>query len=177
VSESRQQRDALIGLGSNLGDRQATLVAAMKALRARAGIFEIVTSSIYETAPVGVLDQPKFLNAVVAIRTSFTPEALLRVLQEIEHLFGRERRERWGPRTLDLDLLDYEGEQRTTNDLMLPHPRMFERAFVMVPLQELLTDGRYTRAGQWVGLGLRTAEAIASSSDIRPFAGPEAFER
>jgi 2-amino-4-hydroxy-6-hydroxymethyldihydropteridine diphosphokinase len=176
VSESRQQRDALIGLGSNLGDRQATLVAAVKALRARAEISETVASSIYETAPVGVLDQPKFLNAVIVIRTSFLPEALLRALQEIEHSFGRERRERWGPRTLDLDLLAYEGEQRTTNELMLPHPRMFERAFVMVPLRELLTDGRYSRAGQWAELRERATETIASSGAIWSFAEPDAFE-
>jgi len=176
VSEHRPQRDALIALGANLGDRQRTLVAAVKALRSRAEISEIVASSIYETAPVGVLEQPKFLNAVIAVRTCFTPEELLGVLQEIEHAFGRERRERWGPRTLDLDLLAYEGETRTSADLELPHPRMFERGFVMIPLRELLTDGRYVRAGEWAEFDQRSIAATNAADGIMRFSPPDVFE-
>lgn len=176
MRENGRQREALIGVGSNLGDRQAALVAAVTALRSRAGIFEIVASSIYETAPVGVQDQPKFLNAVIAIRTSFTPEALLQTLQEIEQSLGRVRRERWGPRTLDLDLLAYEGEKRTSANLTLPHPRMHERGFVMIPLRELLTDGRYVRAHEWTELR-REAVASASSDEVQRLAGPDIFDR
>lgn len=176
MRENGRQREALIGVGSNLGDRQAALVAAVTALRSRAGIFEIVASSIYETAPVGVQDQPKFLNAVIAIRTSFTPEALLQTLQEIEQSLGRVRRERWGPRTLDLDLLAYEGEKRTSANLTLPHPRMHERGFVMIPLRELLTDGRYVRAHEWTELR-REAIASASSDEVQRLAGPDIFDR
>lgn len=176
MSEYPQQREALIGLGSNLGDRQATLAAAVKALRSRVEISEIVASSIYETMPVGVLDQPKFLNAVIAIRTKLTPEELLSLLQEIEQLFGRERRERWGPRTLDLDLLAYEGEQRTTANLRLPHPRMFDRAFVLVPLRELLTDGRYAHVHRWNELRQRALATPVADHEVQRFAGPTAFE-
>lgn len=177
MRENGRQREALIGVGSNLGDRQAALVAAVTALRSRAGIFEIVASSIYETAPVGVQDQPKFLNAVIAIRTSFTPEALLQTLQEIEQSLGRVRRERWGPRTLDLDLLAYEGEKRTSANLTLPHPRMHERGFVMIPLRELLTDGRYVRAHEWTELRREAIAASASSDEVQRLAGPDIFDR
>jgi len=125
---------ALIGAGSNLGDRLATLRAAWARLRAADGIGHLETSDVYETAPVGLTEQPKFLNVVFGGETQLDPEALLRVLQQIETEFGRERAERWGPRTLDLDLLVYEEETRATPNLILPHPRMFERAFVLVPL-------------------------------------------
>lgn len=177
MSAPRHPRDALIGLGSNLGDRLSTLVAAVKTLRARVEIQELVASSIYETSPVGVLDQPKFLNAAIAVRTTLTPEELLRVLQEIEHAFGRERRERWGPRTLDLDLLAYEGEQRTTSDLVLPHPRMFERAFVTIPLLELLSDRRYLRAHRWSEFHERLLVAPVADGEARRFAETGVFER
>lgn len=133
-------RQALIGAGANLGDRRATLVAALDLLRQTPGIGETTCSSWYETAPVGGVDQPSFLNRVINIETTLSPEALLEVLQTIETRFGRVRTVRWGPRTLDLDLLAFEGETRATERLQLPHPRMLERSFVMVPLSELLAE-------------------------------------
>jgi 2-amino-4-hydroxy-6-hydroxymethyldihydropteridine diphosphokinase len=114
------------------------------------------------------MDQPAFLNAVAGIETTLSPEELLAALQEIEHRFGRTRTVRWGPRTLDLDLLAYEGERRTTDGLTLPHPRMLERAFVTVPLADVLRLARFARPA-WESLraALPAAEAAA---EVRVFA-------
>ncbi len=131
-------RQAFVGAGANLGDRLATLDAALVRLRETAGIETVTSSTVFETDPLGVTDQPLFLNLVAGIETSLSPEELLAVLQHIEQAFGRVRTQRWGPRTLDLDLLVFEGETRATSTLQLPHPRMFERAFVLVPLRDLL---------------------------------------
>lgn len=133
-------RQALVGAGSNLGDRVQNLTAAIERLKKNPNIFRLRSSSWYETDPVGLTDQPLFLNLVVGFQTSLTPEALLEVLFEIERSFGRVRTHRWGPRTLDLDLLAFEGEARSSPELQLPHPRMFERGFVTVPLAEVLTQ-------------------------------------
>ncbi len=151
-------RQAFIGAGANLGDRAAALAGAIERLRATPGISAVESSSIRETLPIGVTEQPLFLNLVIGIETILTPEALLNVLFEIERDFGRERRERWGPRTLDLDLLVYEGEIRDTPALQLPHPRMFEREFVTVPLRELLVRPRFSR-GCWKPLVRQLAAA------------------
>ena len=141
-------RQALVCAGANLGDRRATLIGAIERLRGWPGIETLETSSIYETEPVGVADQPRFLNVAIGFGTTMSPEELLRALLTIEREFGRERRERWGPRTLDLDLLAFEGETRATRELELPHPRMLERAFVTVPLGELLARPNF-RHGAW----------------------------
>lgn len=105
-------------------------------------------SAVYETAPVGITDQPEFLNLAVSVHTVFTPEALLSHALKIETALGRVRRERWGPRTIDIDLLWYEGVCVTTPELTLPHPRMTERAFVVVPLAEIA--GHLVIAGESV---------------------------
>lgn len=131
-------RHALIGVGANLGQRRTTMEAALEKLRATPGVSAVERSSFYETDPVGFLEQSAFLNLVASAETTLTPEALMKVLLEIERDFGRERTLRWGPRTLDLDLLALEDEIRSGPELELPHPRMFERAFVTVPLRELL---------------------------------------
>ncbi|MBS0633105.1 MAG: 2-amino-4-hydroxy-6-hydroxymethyldihydropteridine diphosphokinase [Verrucomicrobia bacterium] len=131
-------RQALIGAGANLGDRRATLEAALAKLRAQPGVVSITRSAFYETAPVGLLEQPAFLNLAAGIETTLTPEGLMTALLGIEQEFGRVRTVRWGPRTLDLDLLAFEGETRAGDFLTLPHPRMLGRAFVTVPLRELL---------------------------------------
>lgn len=144
-------RQAFIGAGANLGDRAATLASAVQRLQTMRGVLAAESSSIYETEPMGVLDQPKFLNLVVGIETALMPEELLEVLLEVEGEFGRVRRERWGPRTLDLDLLVFEDETRATAALQLPHPRMFERSFVTVPLHELLERPRFASA-RWAAL-------------------------
>jgi 2-amino-4-hydroxy-6-hydroxymethyldihydropteridine diphosphokinase len=131
-------RQALIGAGANLGDRRATLENALARLRAYPGIRAVTRSAFYETAPVGLLEQPAFLNLAAGIETTLTPEALMTVLLEIEQQLGRVRTVRWGPRTIDLDLLAFESEVRADPFLTLPHPRMLERAFVLVPLRDLL---------------------------------------
>jgi 2-amino-4-hydroxy-6-hydroxymethyldihydropteridine diphosphokinase len=128
---------AYIALGSNIGNRLYYLREAVKALDNHEQISVIATSSIYETEPVGYINQDKFLNMVIQITTSLSPFALLEVTQKIEQKFGRKREIRWGPRTLDLDILLYNHENIETEQLIIPHPRMTERAFVMIPLLEL----------------------------------------
>jgi 2-amino-4-hydroxy-6-hydroxymethyldihydropteridine diphosphokinase len=159
-------RQALIGLGSNLGDRAATLAAAIARLRDAADYLE--ASSLYETEPVGVTDQPRFLNQVAGIETALAPEALLVALQQIEQAFGRERTLRWGPRTLDLDLLAYEGERRDSATLTLPHPRLLERAFVTVPLLEVLGRERFLRPG-WDALRQQAERAAVDATGVQVF--------
>ena len=140
---------AYIGLGSNLGDREATLREALQRLGGLDGIDVAAVSSFRETDPVGRLDQPRFLNAAAALETKLSPRELLGCLLEVERALGRDRtkEERWGPRTIDLDLLLYGDETIAEPGLEVPHPRLAERAFVLEPLLELdpslrLPDGR-----------------------------------
>lgn len=130
--------EVYLSLGSNLGDRKAQLQEAVRLLQTNPSISNIKMSSIYETAPVGYLDQHAFLNLVIRLETSLSPLELLDICQEIEQVLHRERLVRWGPRTVDLDVLLYGQEQLATERLTIPHPRMYERAFVLVPLQELM---------------------------------------
>jgi len=141
-----------VGLGSNLGEREATLWKALEGLGATEGIEVLAISSFRETEPVGVVDQPRFVNAAAALETSLSPRELLERLLDVERSLGRDRavEERWGPRTLDLDLLLYGGESIDEPGLEVPHPRLTERAFVLEPLLELdpdlrLPDGRPLR--------------------------------
>jgi 2-amino-4-hydroxy-6-hydroxymethyldihydropteridine diphosphokinase len=126
---------AYIGLGSNLGDRMATLRAAVQRLETLGRI--TAASSLYETEPVGYLAQPSFLNAVVALDTALAPTDLMDALLGIERDLGRTRSFPNAPRTLDLDLLIVDGLILDTPELTLPHPRLHERAFVLVPLVEI----------------------------------------
>lgn len=128
---------AYIGLGSNLGEPRVQLLAAFDALGRIAETRVTAKSSLYRSAPVGYADQPPYLNAVARLETSLAPQALLDHLQEIERSLGRERSFRNAPRTLDLDLLLYGTERIDTAALRVPHPRMHERAFVLLPLLEL----------------------------------------
>lgn len=129
---------AYVALGSNLGDRRATLDSALDRLRATPGVTVLGASSYHETAPVGgPSGQGMYLNAVAEIRTTLAPEALLRELLAIEAELGRVRAERFGPRTLDLDLLLFGQEHVETEQLIVPHPRMHERRFVLAPLAEI----------------------------------------
>jgi len=128
---------AYIGLGANFGDPRAQLLAAFEALDRIAGTRLTARSSLYRSAPVGYADQPHYLNAVARIDTSLEPEALLARLQQIERSLGRERSFRDAPRTIDLDLLLYGARCIDTPALAVPHPRMHERAFVLLPLLEL----------------------------------------
>ncbi|MBU6247050.1 MAG: 2-amino-4-hydroxy-6-hydroxymethyldihydropteridine diphosphokinase [Xanthomonadaceae bacterium] len=133
--------DAYVALGSNLGDSRATLEAAVSALDALPECRLAGVSRTYRTPPWGRLDQPDFLNAVVRLRTTLRPLALLDALMAIERRFGRTRNgERWGPRTLDLDLLHMDGEVLADARLTLPHPRVAERAFVLCPLADLAPE-------------------------------------
>ena len=130
--------EAYLSLGSNLGGRKRQLQEAVRLLRANPAISNVKISSIYETAPVGYLDQGAFLNLAVRLETNLSPLDLLAVCQEVERNLQRERLVRWGPRTVDLDILLYGQEQLATDELTIPHPRMYERAFVLVPLRDLL---------------------------------------
>jgi 2-amino-4-hydroxy-6-hydroxymethyldihydropteridine diphosphokinase len=132
---------AYIALGSNLGDSRQQLLHAMTALASLPRTRMLARSHLYRTPPWGVHDQPDFLNAVVALETSLAPHELLDALLEIERAAGRERKgERWGPRILDLDLLHVAGETVNDERLTLPHPHLSERAFVLLPLNELAPD-------------------------------------
>jgi 2-amino-4-hydroxy-6-hydroxymethyldihydropteridine diphosphokinase len=129
---------AYVGLGSNLGDREETLRRAIAALAATPGIDVLAVSSFRETEPVGYLDQPRFLNGAVELETDLPPADLLALLLEVERSLGRTREgPRFGPRTVDLDLLAYGGETIEEPGLRVPHPRLHERRFVLEPLAEL----------------------------------------
>lgn len=130
---------AYLGFGANLGDPARTLREAAAELGPRVGVLE-AGSRIYRTRPVGLTDQPEFRNAVARVRTHLSADALLDALLAVEAEFGRVRDIRWGPRTLDLDLVWYEGEERDEPRLVLPHPRAHEREFVLRPLAELAPD-------------------------------------
>ncbi len=131
---------AFVALGSNLGDPQATVQAALAALQSLPGSTLAAASSLYRSAPVGLKNQPDFINAVAALDTQLSADNLLDELFAIEARFGRKREFHHAPRTLDLDLLLYGNETRGTPRLMLPHPRMHERAFVLLPLVEIAPE-------------------------------------
>lgn len=162
-----------IGMGANLGDRLATLRTAIAALQSSGEI--VAVSSLYETAPVGYLDQPAFLNTVVALETDETPETLLARLQEIEQAAGRVRSFPNAPRTLDLDLLLYDEQISDAPELTLPHPRLHERAFVLVPLAEIAPELRHSRLPPHIGSTMRELrDALGDvSAAVRRVAGPE----
>jgi 2-amino-4-hydroxy-6-hydroxymethyldihydropteridine diphosphokinase len=147
-------RRAYLGIGSNLGDRVSHLQGAVDALVAAEGLDVVAVSPVYETVPVGGPPQPDYLNAVVAVDTELTGRALLELAHGIEAAADRVRTVRWGPRTLDVDLLLVGDEQIDEPDLVVPHPRMTERAFVVVPLADL--------APEWA------ARLPADAASVRP---------
>lgn len=142
----------LIALGGNVGDVSATFQQAIAKISTMAQATLVARSADYTTPPWGDENQPRFVNACIEIETSLDPQVLLSILQKIERQFGRERDKtrRWGPRTLDLDMLAYDNLSLQTPELTLPHPHLFERAFVLVPLAEIAPDrligGRQIRA-------------------------------
>ena len=131
---------ACISLGSNVGERERYLHQAVERLHGTNGVRVQACSKIYETDPVGYTEQPPFLNMVVKVGTTLSAAALFRQMKRIESDLGRERVIRWGPRTIDLDLLLFGKQQIETPDLTVPHPRMNERLFVLIPLLEVLDD-------------------------------------
>ena len=147
--------EALLALGGNLGDVRATLDRAVAALCDGPAVRLLARSSDYRTPPWGLADQPAFVNLAIAIETSLPPRALLARAQAVERALGRDRAEerRWGPRPVDIDLIAYDDLVLAESDLVLPHPRLFERAFVLVPLVEI--------APERVIAGRRVRDALA----------------
>ena len=158
---------AYLALGSNLGDRLGTLQRAVELLGGRDGVDVVRSSRVFETDPVGP-PQPAYLNAVLDVATTLEPRALLDACLGVEAELGRERLERWGPRTLDVDVLTYDALEVHEPDLEIPHPRMHERGFVLVPLGELTQDPMLP--------GGRTLATLRLAPDavlgVRPFAPP-----
>src|ERR1700746_1705421 len=150
--------NALIALGGNVGDVRATFKKAIATICGMAQAALLARSSDYATPPWGNERQPRFINACIEIETSLDPHALLFTLQKIEQKFGRDRskEERWGPRALDLDLIAYDDVSLQRPELTLPHPRLFERAFVLVPLAEIAP-------ARVIG-GIRVRDGLASVS-------------
>jgi len=149
---------AYVGLGANLGDREGTLRRALELLAARDGVTVDAVSTLRETEPVGYLDQPLFLNGVVRVETELPPRELLATLLEVERELGRDRSgRRFGPRTVDLDLLLYDDVELDEEGLTVPHPRLHERRFVLEPLAEL--------APRLVVPGVGPLEALLSELD------------
>lgn len=141
--------DAFLCLGGNIGAPDAAMRAVLAAIEARADSAVVAVSSLYRTPPWGKLDQPDFLNAAVHIRTALDPQGLLAVCLDIERSLKRVRDERWGPRTIDIDILLYDALSVHTDGLVIPHPRMAERVFVLAPLAEIAPDRLV--AGESVG--------------------------
>lgn len=164
-----------VAVGANLGDREATLAAVVRALEAEPDVLLLAASTVYETDPIGPGEQEAYLNAVLGLRTWLSPLELLHRLQRIERLLGRDRSPsavRWGPRTIDLDLLFYGDRVIELPELIVPHPRAHERIFVLMPLVELAPAYVHPRLGA-------TIEAIVQSllgaAGIRPWRRPEGW--
>ncbi|WP_372516681.1 2-amino-4-hydroxy-6-hydroxymethyldihydropteridine diphosphokinase [Paenibacillus silviterrae] len=151
------EHTAYIGLGSNMEDRERYLREAMRRLEDHPAIRITGQSGIYETDPVGYTEQDPFLNMVIEIRTSLTAQALFGRMVDTEQALGRQRDIRWGPRTIDLDLLLFDDCSQDDPALILPHPRMLERAFVLVPLLEVMQKSAPEQAAR-LNLYLERAE-------------------
>ena len=158
--------EAFIALGGNVGDVRATFDRAVVQLCDGTSVRLTARSSDYRTPPWGVIDQPPFINAVIAVTTTASPHALLARAQDCERSLGRDRanEQRWGPRSIDLDLLAYDDLAVNDDALALPHPHLFERAFVLVPLAEIASDRVIA------GVRVRDALARVDATGIEKFA-------
>ena len=156
-----------LALGGNLGDRRANLRAAMD--RLRPAIRFLAVSSLYETEPVGFREQPDFLNAVARVETDLDPYALLDLLKATERALGREERFRNAPRVVDLDILLYDERALDEEGLVIPHPRLDERAFVLIPLVEIAPEAHHP----WLGRPARELlDALPPAEAVRLWEGP-----
>jgi 2-amino-4-hydroxy-6-hydroxymethyldihydropteridine diphosphokinase len=161
---------AYLGLGSNLGDRAGYLRAALNLLVTSSAVEIEGVSSLYETAPLEIAEQPAFLNAVATIHTQLSPRALLRAVKETERVVGRIERVRFGPREVDVDILLYGDLVHVSDELTIPHPRLAARAFALVPLAELAPG--LVLPGVAVSISSLIPAALALGA-VTPVQGPE----
>ncbi|MWJ29925.1 MULTISPECIES: 2-amino-4-hydroxy-6-hydroxymethyldihydropteridine diphosphokinase [Saccharibacillus] len=168
-TSTSEQSEAYIALGANLGRREETLREALRLLNEQPEIEVLRVSDVYETDPVGYADQPPFLNMAAAVGTSMPPHRLLEIMQTVEDRLGRVRDIRFGPRTADLDLLWMNGLAVETTELTLPHPRMHERFFVLVPLDDVVPPEEPSGLRALVD---RSLAELGPASGIARFSGP-----
>ena len=155
-----------LSLGSNIGNRQEYIESAIELVGKREGIKILKKSGLYETSPVGYVEQDLFLNAVIKIETDFSEREILKIINKIENELDRKREIRWGPRTIDIDILILSDKKINETDLIIPHKEMFNRLFVLVPLIEIY-DGEYfekekiiERIGELVEVGNQKIEKL-----------------
>jgi 2-amino-4-hydroxy-6-hydroxymethyldihydropteridine diphosphokinase len=156
---------AFLGLGSNLGDRLTNLQGAVDLLHGEPGLRVLASSRVWETAPVGGPPQPDYLNAVIRVETDLSARDLLDVAHRVEERLGRVRKERWGARSIDIDVLLFDDETIDESDLVVPHPRLTQRAFVLLPLLELVADPILPD-------GTRLRELRVNTDGVEPSASP-----
>ena len=137
--------DAALGLGSNMSDKSANIERAIELLTADGGVKLVGRSRNYRSAPWGVAEQDWFVNACVTVQTDLSARALLKRCQDVENNMGRERKQKWGPRLIDVDILTYRDQTIRETDLIVPHPLIAERGFVMIPLQEVAPNMKINR--------------------------------
>ena len=157
---------AYLGLGTNLGDREANLRKALGLLPAESGLRLLRCSRIYETEPWGVAEQPAFLNSVAEVATTLAPERLLGVCKDVEERMGRQPGIRWGPRLIDVDILLYGNQVVRLPHLEIPHPRLHLRAFALAPLAELAAATVHPSLGKTIG---ELAGAVEGREGVNPF--------
>lgn len=175
---SRVPRQYILGLGSNLGNRAELLARAIRALDELPGVTVLAVSEAVDSDPVGYANQPNFLNLCLAIVCDKKPDELLAATLEVERQLGRERTaNRNGPRTLDIDLLFYEGGAWASPTVTLPHPRWSSRDFVISPLRNLLQDPTLAKHPAWASLAAEVSALPVSDHGLRPWQGPTPWSK
>ncbi len=168
----------ILGLGSNLGERADLIAQAISRLNDLPGVSVLAVSGAVDSDPVGYADQPNFLNLCLALSCEFNPDELLARTAEIEHRLGRERTaNRNGPRTLDIDLLFYEGGAWDSPTVTLPHPRWSSRGFVILPLRNLLQDPALAKHPAWRSLAAEVRSLPGGDHGLRPWQGPTPWSK